>query len=626
MAADTGHSRRVLHVGLVVTTGLILGGIVFFAVRAAFWPSDSARHTSHADDWPAIRVVARYEGANARSVEEAVTLPLEVQLAGMEGVETIESVSREGSVTITLFCRRGTDMELVRVMACNRVALAQPVLPDTVKLRGITVTKGRLLPAFWLVLGSPDQSRDEIFLRQYAQTVLLPEVLAIPGVSGAAAGAGDEPSIGIFLDSDRLAARGVGVADVTEALAEHAPGPGKAKPIEELLNVKVRTDTEGRDIFLRDVARLEVSSSGPGEMVCWNGGTAAAIAVESESDAGALFDVMQDRLPELVGRLPKGTDLHLLAGPSVFKAEALLVDARLPEDIVDQVVQLTATTVAQEFEKVPDPKAARLVPGVLALSTDEPTTFRLYVALCPRKERAWSSEEIATRARAGLGKLVNEKMLSFQISAPEVLEMPPQLRASVVIGLCGPEGDEAIGLADAVRDRLSKCELLSQVVAEYPHPVPQLFVQVDRQKAAELGIPLEDVMDTLQAFMGNLRVPGGPEPGLPVGLGRGNAKADFGRNWMVRVGAGAAKQGEDLKSLKIRDARGNMVPLGALLTIQNTTALPYIRRIDLRRCMLITASPAEGISQRQANARAHEIATEVIEQMGLSKTCTVLEK
>src|SRR5262249_5215045 len=158
-------------------------------------------------------------------------------------------------------------------------------------------------PALWLALDSPDQSRDENFLRNYVQTVLLPEVMAIPGVSGASAGAGDGPSIGLFLDSDKLAAHDVGLAHVKEALAERAVGQDKAKQIEDLLNVKVRTDADGREVFLRDVGSLEVCASGSGEMVRWNGGTAATLAVETEGDAGALLDAVTDRLPELVGRL-----------------------------------------------------------------------------------------------------------------------------------------------------------------------------------------------------------------------------------------------------------------------------------------------------------------------------------
>jgi multidrug efflux pump subunit AcrB len=218
------------------------------------------------------------------------------------------------------------------------------------------------------------------------------------------------------------------------------------------------------------------------------------------------------------------------------------------------------------------------------------------------------------------------KNLSLRVAAPQVLEMPPLLRDSVMIGLCGPAVEEAIGVADAIRHRLSDSKLFSEVRAEYPHPVPQLFVHVDRQKAAQLGVAIKDVMDTVQALTGNLRVPAGPEPGMPVGLGPGNAKADFRRNRIVRARGGADKQGEDLKNIKVRNAQGNMVPLGEVLAFENCTTIPTIRRIDGRRCMLISASPAEGVSQRQANARAHEIATEVIEQMGLSKSFTVLQK
>ncbi|HMF14729.1 MAG TPA: efflux RND transporter permease subunit, partial [Gemmataceae bacterium] len=374
MTATRIRWRLVALICLALTSALLVTGILFFAVRFAFWPSDSARHRSASDSpWPSLRITARYDGGNAQEVEQTVAPPLEVQMAGLERLETIESVSREGSVTVTLYFSPGTDLHEARTQVRERVSWAERAMPDEVKAHGIKVGMGGPLPALWLVLDSPDQSRDQIFLRSYAQTVLLPEAAAIPGVSGASAGAGDGPSIGLFLDSDKLGAHGVGVADVKDALAERANGPDKAKPIEELLTLKVRTDADGREVFLRDVATLEVSSSGPGEMVRWNGETAAAITVESEGDAGALFDTMQERLPELVGRLPKGTDLHLMAGQSIFKAEALLVDARVPEAI-DHIVQSMATIVAQEIEKVPDPKAACLVPCVLALPTDEPTT------------------------------------------------------------------------------------------------------------------------------------------------------------------------------------------------------------------------------------------------------------
>lgn len=623
MTATPTRWRIVALICLALTSALLVGGVVFYAVRAAFWPSDEALRASTVDrPWPSLRITAQYNGANAQTIEETITLPLETQLAGLEGVETVESVSREGSATITLFCRPGTDLDTIRVMACNRVALAEPMLPDEVKMRGISVTKSRLLPALWLILDSPDQSRDEIFLRNLAQTVLLPEVTTIPGVSGATAGAGNGPNVGLFLDADRLAAHGLGLADVTRALAERVQGPGKAKPVEELLNVSVRAGANGQEVFLRDVATLEVCSSGPSELVHWSSGVAAAIAVECEGDAGALFQTVQDKLPDLVGRLSKGTNLHLLPGPAIGGAEALLMDARLPDAASDERVRHVATSVAEALEGLTDPKAAKLVPAVLALPTDEPAAFRLYVALSPRNERAWSYEEISMRSR---GLFAAYPDVIFRIDLPLVLEMPPLLRAPVVVGLSGPE-DAALPVANAVRDRLVTSGVVSDLQAEYSRPVPQLWVVHDVEKSRRLAVSRDDVMNSLQAYLGAARVPDGLGHELPVGLRRQGQKDEFGRTWIIRTPADAAKREEDLKRIMVPDIQGKMVPLGDVVTVRNTLGIPYLRRIDGKRCMLLTANPAEGISQRQADARAREIATEVIEQMGLTKAYTVLQK
>src|SRR5262245_14996005 len=73
---------------------------------------------------PHLRVTARYDGASAEVVGDAVTVPLETQLAGMEGLESVESISRDGGATITLYLRPGTDIKVAQVVAQNRVAIA----------------------------------------------------------------------------------------------------------------------------------------------------------------------------------------------------------------------------------------------------------------------------------------------------------------------------------------------------------------------------------------------------------------------------------------------------------------------------------------------------------------------
>jgi multidrug efflux pump subunit AcrB len=606
---------------LAVTPGLLIGGLVFFAVRAAFWPSDSTRRGSSTNDaWPALRITARYDGANAQVVEETVALPLETQLAGLENVETIESVSREDSVTITLYFRVWTDLEKARTQVRERISWAERTLPDPVNCNGIRVTRSGPLPALWLILDTPDQSRDQVFLHNFAQTELLPEVLTIPGVTGATASAGAGPRLGLYLDADKLAAQSLTFADVAQALAQR----DKGKPGEELMDVVVKSRPDGSLVRLGAVANLEICSSDSAEFARWNRGTAAAIAVETDSDAGAIFDAFRDKMPTFVARVPKGTGLHLLPGPAIVGTEALLIDARLPGAASDERVRHVAVNIAEAIGRQPDPKASPPVPAVLGLPVDEPTAFRLYVALGPRNERASSYEDISARAR---GILADHPHVSFRINPPWVLEVPPLLRAPVVVGLSGGDGDDALRLADAVRDRLSKCDIVSDVRDEYARPVPQLWVDVDKEKSRQHGIARADVMDTLQAILGQARVPNGRIHDMPVGLGRPDEFKDrLGRTWVIRTRADAANRPEDLKRIRVRDSRGEMVPLGEVVTIRNTTGLPYIRHVDGKRCMMLTAAPAAGVSQQEANTRGRQVARDVIDEMGLPKVCSVLQK
>jgi multidrug efflux pump subunit AcrB len=601
---------RILLVGLAVASGLLVGGLVFFAVRAAFWPSDSARRASPTDDWPALRIVARYEGANARASEDAVALPMETQMAGLERLETIESVSREGSATTTLYFRPGTDLDEAKVQAVKRLSLVLGILPDEVKMYGIRVTKAGPLPALWLIVESPDQSLGWSQLSDLAQTSLLPKVVAMPGVSGATAGAGDwrAPArgwVGLYLDSDKPAElKDVTLDEVKQALARRNE---KDWPGEELANLVVKARGNGSIVRLGAVSCLVEYLSGPAEFALWNGRTAAIVAIESEEDPSTLVQAVQEQVPALAGLLPKGAELHLLPGPAIGGTEALLIDARLPDGSSEQRVNEIATKIAASLDGLADPRAERLIPAVLGLPSDEPTAFRLYVPLWPQKDRPWSSDEVAAQVQTLLAERPD---VIFRINSPWVLNMPPLLRSQIVVSFSGPE-DAALPVAEEVRGRLATSGVLSGLLTEYARPVPQVQIELEGSKLTRFGVKQTEVVTTLEIFLGRIRA-------------YRQVRGD-GIHWLLQASP-TGRRAEDIENIKLRDDRGNVVPIGAVAKVRNFADIPYLRRIDGKRCMLFTAESAPGVSQRDAQIRGNQIAQEVIDQMGMSKFYSVLQK
>ena len=159
---------------LLLSCGSVTGvGIwLFFRLRPLF----------AAESRPTLCITTRYAGASAQVVEDTIALPVEVQLGGMEGLDTIESIcGDDGTMRLTLHLHPGTDLGTAKVLAQNRIALALPMLPDIVKQRGLAITSGGPLPALWLFVTTNGQW-DERELRHFAQSELVPRLTALPGV------------------------------------------------------------------------------------------------------------------------------------------------------------------------------------------------------------------------------------------------------------------------------------------------------------------------------------------------------------------------------------------------------------------------------------------------------------
>ena len=132
---------------------------------------------------PTVEVSAIYPGANSRVVADTVAAPIEQQVNGVEGMMYMSSqCTNDGAYALTVTFRQGTDLNLAQVLVQNRVALAQPILPNLVQRRGVTVKKKSPSVLMIVNLYSPDRSRDNLYLSNYATIQLRDELSRLAGV------------------------------------------------------------------------------------------------------------------------------------------------------------------------------------------------------------------------------------------------------------------------------------------------------------------------------------------------------------------------------------------------------------------------------------------------------------
>ncbi|CAN0594762.1 unnamed protein product, partial [Ectocarpus sp. 12 AP-2014] len=170
---------------------------------------------------PQVQVSATLPGASSQVVEEAVIRPIEQQLNGVEGMIYIESTaSSDGAAKITLTFESGTDTDIAQVNVQNRVALAEPFLPDEVRRQGVVVSKqaGNMLMGINLTSDRPDL--DGVFLSNYASNNLVEALGRVPGVGSAEVMGAKDYSMRIWLDPQRMSSLDITVAEVAAALRE----------------------------------------------------------------------------------------------------------------------------------------------------------------------------------------------------------------------------------------------------------------------------------------------------------------------------------------------------------------------------------------------------------------------
>ncbi|HEV3263589.1 MAG TPA: efflux RND transporter permease subunit, partial [Gemmataceae bacterium] len=180
---------------IVITLG---GGIALFALPVAQYPEIAP---------PTVEVSASYPGANAQVVADTVAAPIEQQVNGVEGMMYMSSqCTNDGNYSLTVTFKPGSDLNISQVLVQNRESLAEPLLPDLVKRRGISVKKKSPNVLMIVNLFSKDTGRTNLELSNYATIQIRDELSRLPGVGDITYLGQRDYSMRLWLDPQKLAA------------------------------------------------------------------------------------------------------------------------------------------------------------------------------------------------------------------------------------------------------------------------------------------------------------------------------------------------------------------------------------------------------------------------------------
>src|SRR5262245_45253158 len=286
---------------------------------------------------PQVVVTATYPGASAEVVEQTVTTPIEQQVNGVEHMIYMSSRSgSDGTMTLTVTFEVGTDLDLAAVNVQNRVALAEAKLPADVVRQGVSVTKQSPDLVEIVALISPDDSRDELYLSNYATLQIVDVLARVPGVGQVTVFNGRDYGMRVWLNPDRLASLGLTAGDVADAVREQnlqaaagqigqPPAPrgqplqytvttrGRLSTVPEFEDIILRTRPDGSVLRVRDVARVELGAQSYGGFGRIGGKPGALVGIFQLPGANAL-EVdrgVRAAMARLAPRFPSGVAYSL---------------------------------------------------------------------------------------------------------------------------------------------------------------------------------------------------------------------------------------------------------------------------------------------------------------------------
>ncbi len=318
----------------------LAGSVALFTLPIAQYPEITP---------PTVEVSATYPGANAKVVADTVAAPVEQQVVGVEDMLYMSSqCTNDGSYVLTVTFKNGVDLNMAQVLVQNRVALAQPILPDLVKRRGVTVKKKSPSVLMIVNLFSPDGSRDNLYLSNYATIQLKDELSRLDEVGDITYIGQRDYSMRLWLDPEKMATRNLSATDVTQAIEQQntqvAAGQIGQPPVntgqtfqytittmgrladpDEFADMILKSDAQGNLVRLRDVARIELGAQGYDQTCRLDGRPSVALSIYQLPGSNALNIAQRVRakMEDLKTRFPAGVDYAIVYDTTPFINESI---------------------------------------------------------------------------------------------------------------------------------------------------------------------------------------------------------------------------------------------------------------------------------------------------------------
>ncbi len=290
---------------------------------------------------PTIVVRAQYPGANPQVIAETVATPLEQAINGTpDMLYMFSQATADGALTLTVTFAIGTDPDMAQVQVQNRVAQALPRLPQDVQRLGVVTLKASPILTMVVHLLSPDSRYDQLYLANYAALRVKDSLARLEGVGNVATWGAGSYAMRVWLDPEKLAARGLTSADAVRAIREQnvqvaagtlgqPPEPGLSEfqlaintqgrlaDEEEFGNIVVRAGDHGT-VRLRDIARIELGASNYALRALLDNQPATAIGIFEASGANsiAVSDRVRAQMAQLAQEFPEGVDYRIVYDPT----------------------------------------------------------------------------------------------------------------------------------------------------------------------------------------------------------------------------------------------------------------------------------------------------------------------
>ncbi len=291
-----------------------------------------------------IVVNTNYPGASADIVDKTVASPLESEVNGVEGMIYMSSnSSNDGSYSLTITFEVGFDADLAQILVQNRVSKIMPRMPEEVKRAGIAVEKQSPNMLLIVNLFSPNNQFDNLFLANYMLLNVKDSIARISGVSKSDILGAMDYSMRMWLNPDRMAALGITVNEVRDAIAEQniqvAAGKigsaptmknqqfqytlltkGRLESVSEFEQIVIRAKEDGSLVYMKDVARVELGSKSYDAFATLNNKPSATLAIYQQPGANAIeiSDAIREKMEDLKQYFPDGLKYDIIYDTTNF--------------------------------------------------------------------------------------------------------------------------------------------------------------------------------------------------------------------------------------------------------------------------------------------------------------------